>query len=240
MAYESGYKKGIDVAAGDIDDDGIDEIITTPGDGKSALVRIFNVSGNKVGEFVAYPSFTGGIKVAVGDIDGDGIDEIITSPAKGGGPHIKVFRADGSLVDEFFGASASSRNGTDVAAGDVTGNSNDEIIVGAGVGSLPTVSVFNAAGVKSSEFYAYSTTFKGGVRVSVGNVNSDSPKSEILTIQSSNAKGDVRLFSADGNQLDSNFFIEPWWFTRFDVAASSGKAWAATGGNRRTSVRPAF
>src|SRR5262249_34273878 len=104
LAYDSSFTGGVRVAGGDINRDGIPDVITATGPGMAPLVRIWNgVDGSFVREFLAYDSaFTGGIYIATGDIDKDGIADIITGAGAGGGPHVKVFSgADGHRFRNF-------------------------------------------------------------------------------------------------------------------------------------------
>ena len=60
--------------------------------------------------------------------------------------------------------------------GDINHDGKDDIIVGAGTGAQPHVKVFNGSdGIELSlpPLPAFASTFKGGVRVSVGDVNGD-------------------------------------------------------------------
>jgi len=96
FAYGSSFRGGVDVAVGDVDGDGRDEIITSPGAGGGPHIRIFRADGRAIGGFMAYsPSFRGGVNVTTADVNGDGRDEIITGPGRGGGPHVRIFRASG-------------------------------------------------------------------------------------------------------------------------------------------------
>ena len=82
---------GVRVATGDIDGDGIDEIVTAPGPGEifSPHIRAFDYDGAAVSpisavSFSAYEEYSEyGATVATADLDGDGIDEIITGPGPG-------------------------------------------------------------------------------------------------------------------------------------------------------------
>ncbi|MEB3319418.1 MAG: alkaline phosphatase D family protein, partial [Cyanobium sp.] len=81
-AYAPSFRGGVSVAAGDIDGDGADDIITGAGRGGGPHVRAFamDASGGRllereVASLYAYdPSFLGGVSVAAGNIDGRGPD----------------------------------------------------------------------------------------------------------------------------------------------------------------------
>ena len=78
-AFESWFTGGVYVAAGDVDGDGIDEVVTGKGVGGKPLVKIFDITGKlKYPEFAAYSSFgTPGIDVRVVDVDFDGREDIV-------------------------------------------------------------------------------------------------------------------------------------------------------------------
>lgn len=171
-AYDENFRGGVDVAAGDLDGDGIDEIITGPGAGGGPHVKMFNKDGTSYvveGFFAFTPSFSGGVNVAAADIDNDGKDEIIVGAGSGGGPHVRVFESDGTpLGDGFFAYDAGFRSGVDVTATDGTGSQQGSVITGAGPGGGPHVKVFSPEGELREDFYAYDEGFMGGVRVSAG------------------------------------------------------------------------
>src|SRR3989339_492377 len=106
FAYNKDFEGGVNIASGDVDGDGIDEIITGPGEGGGAHVRIFRKNGHLDGEFFAYDkNFRGGVNVAVGSINGktrNHKSEIITAPGKGGGPHVKIFDNHAKVLIQFF------------------------------------------------------------------------------------------------------------------------------------------
>jgi hypothetical protein len=78
FAYEMTFIGGVFVATGDVNGDGVDEVITGPGPGKGPNIRTFTASGNRLHEFSAYTTLlTEGIDVRVVDVDFDGIDDII-------------------------------------------------------------------------------------------------------------------------------------------------------------------
>ncbi len=236
-AYHPQFYGGVDVAAGDVDGDGIDEIITAAGPGGGPHVRILKTNGTEVGGFYAYdPSFTGGVRVAAGDVDGDGIDEIITGTIHGA-PHVRVLRVNGTEVGGFYAYAPDFTGGVDVASADVTGSLSAEVIVAAGPGGGPHVRVLESNGTELRSFYAYAPSFTGGVRVSADNVRTSSAKSEILTVPMSGGGPHQRMFSGSAALVSETMFLEQWWSGFYDIAAGYNESQAAAGANRRATIR---
>jgi hypothetical protein len=142
FAYSKTFKAGVNVAVGDIDGDGTNEIVVGAGVGGGPHVRVFSLDGQLVNPgFFAYSSaWRTGVNVAVGDIDGDGADEIITGPGAGGWPQVKIFNKKGGQIgDAFFAFDQQIRDGVNVAALDIDGDGAKEIIT-------MTTNVFTLAG----------------------------------------------------------------------------------------------
>src|SRR5439155_27166985 len=93
LAYTANFAGGVRVATGDVNGDGVPDIITAPGAGGGPHIKVFDgATGQLITQFMAYtPSFAGGVYVAAGDVNGDGKADIITGAGAGGGPHVKVF-----------------------------------------------------------------------------------------------------------------------------------------------------
>ncbi len=130
FAYAEEFRGGVHIAVGDLNGDGINEIIAGAGYSGGPHIRIFNKDGRLINPgFFAYdPAFRGGVYVATGDINGDGIDEVISGAGPGGGPHVRVWNNDGHLLQEFFGFTPQSNAGVEVAAYDYDGDRRDEIV----------------------------------------------------------------------------------------------------------------
>ena len=79
FAYANNFRGGINVACGDINRDGQDEIVTGLGRGGKPLISVFTGSGKKISQWLAYSTKNiDGIKVAATDIDNNGQAEIIS------------------------------------------------------------------------------------------------------------------------------------------------------------------
>jgi hypothetical protein len=136
-AYDPAFLGGVFVAAADVDDDGVSDIITGAGPGGGPHVKVFDgASGAEVRGFFAYdPAFLGGVRVAAGDVNGDGLADIITAAGPGGGPHVRVFDAATDLeVAGFFAYDPAFPGGVFVAVDSTVGF----------VGSTETTTVLQA------------------------------------------------------------------------------------------------
>ena len=184
FAYSSAYTGGVRVALGDINGDGIDELITGTGIGGGPHIKVFNLQGGQpveIASFFAFePTFMGGVYISTGDINNDGLADIIVGAGSSGGPRVKVFSGNSSYfinaaapLMDFFAYEPSFTGGVTVAAGNRDLNPGDEVITGAGVGGGPNVRSFNAAGQMVDNFFAFATNITTGIFVAAGYVDSD-------------------------------------------------------------------
>jgi len=186
LAYGT-HRFGVNVAAGDIDADGHDELITGAGPGAvfGPHVRAWNhdgsgaVSAIPAVSFFSYGTPKWGVNVACGDIDGDGFEEIVTGAGPGSvyGPHVRGWNHDGAGVAPIAGVSfmayGTPQYGVIVSCGDVDGDGIDEIVTGPGPGPLFTAHVrgWNCDGgaaspVPGCSFFAWPVdTMRYGARV---------------------------------------------------------------------------
>lgn len=238
FAYDAELRCGLDVAMGDVDNDGVDEIITGPKKGCGPHVKVFEANGTPLGAFFAYdPKLRDGIRVSSGDVDGDGTDEIITVPGKGSGPQVKAFELNGTITQSFFAFDSKYRDGVDIASGDIQGDTTEEIVASPGPGGGPHIKIFED-GVLIKGFTAYDSTFRGGVNVAVGNVRESTPLEEIVTIPNVAGGPQIKLFSGTGSLLQSGWLLERWWRGPYDIAAGYDVAKGSGGLTRRGTVRP--
>jgi uncharacterized protein YkwD len=179
-------------------------------------------------------TFKDGIRVAVADMTGDGMQDVVVAPPRGVSPLVRIYDGvSGKLVKSFYAYSIWWTGGVNIAVGDVTGDGRSDIVTGCDAG-LPQVRVFNGktfGAVRS--FYAYATTFHGGVRVAAGDVNGDG-KADIITAPGAGMPTIVKTFSgATGTMLSSFCPYDSSWTGGAFVAAGDidgdGRADIVTG-----------
>ncbi len=172
------------------------------GPGQGSRVEVVDArTGDTVADFSAFgPSYQGGVSVAFGDLNGDGTQDLIVAGGHGDPPEVKVI--DGAQLSElqngepvpssavladFYALDPNFTGGVSVAAGDVEGNGQTDLVVGAGPGGGPQVDVIDGAKLNQLQpdggtpgsvtgsallesFFAFSPNFTGGVSVAVADV----------------------------------------------------------------------
>lgn len=193
----SDFAPGSNVAAGDVNGDGAEELILAGGAGSEPQVKIMNYKGRLLKRFLAFDKkLRGGVNIAVSDLDGDGKGEIIVASASGGNGQVKIFDATGKLKKQFLVDSKYWRGGLSLAAGDLDGKGEPEIVVSYGAGSEPQVKIFTTGGKLVSAFLAYEKKFRGGVKVAVANLDGRSGhnKAEIIVAPGPGRESLIKVF----------------------------------------------
>jgi hypothetical protein len=222
MAYDPRFTGGVFVAAGDINGDGVRDIITGAGFGGGPEVRVFSGRNDvPILSFFAFdPRFLGGVQVASGDVNGDGRADIVAAAGPSGGPHVRVFsgingRQLAGPIGSFFAYNVGFRGGVNVAVGDVNGDGRADIITGPGFGGGPNIRVFSGAtggllrnfltGPAGSLFGNDLPTAHSGLFVASADVNGDG-RADIIVGNGPGAQPIVQVFDANSLALIDSFF----------------------------------
>jgi hypothetical protein len=110
--------------------------------------------------------------------------------------YVRVVAADsGDILSQFVAYENNYNGGTRVAVADLDGDGVDEIITVPGRNRAPEIRFFSLEGAPVlgfNSFLAYAANFKGGVHLTVADVNGDG-KPDIIAVPS-NGMADVRVF----------------------------------------------
>jgi hypothetical protein len=174
-AFDPGFKGGVRVAVGDVDLDGLGEVIAAAGPGAGPHVKVLNPRMPEPGEtvfpiasFYAYdPSDSFGVYVAAGDLNRDGRADVLTGTGGDSGSLVKVFESSTGVERLSFTADvAGVLSGLRVAVAEVVAGGEFEIITTRGPAAQPLVKVFDGdTGAELTSFFAYDPLLPGGAFV---------------------------------------------------------------------------
>jgi subtilisin-like proprotein convertase family protein len=222
FAYDAAFSGGVFIATGDVDGDGLDELITAPDVGGGPHVKIFSdtdhddqLSDNLGDQFFPFGTFTGGVRLAAANVNNTGGDELVVAAGPGGGPHVMVLTdvdhdrmvSDDPVLDSFF-AYGSFSGGVYVAAGaiDSAGNGGAEIITSPGPGGIAAIHIYTDSNNNSlvsddplfDQFDAY-PGFGGGARVAAGDTDNSGFFSEVITGAGPTGGPHIKIFDDTGD-----------------------------------------
>lgn len=203
LAFESDFKGGVRVAMGDVDGDGIAEVLAASGPGRVGEVRVFKqqTSGGTttLSELVAYrtlpfgPNYRGGVEIACGDVDGNGREDIVAAMSRGAGT-VNVFRSvaaadpvENTAFRTLTAFGGRFNGGASVAVADIgtftagrladgdTPDNKVEIVVASGAGMRAGVVVYDVSAAPRvvGRIAPGSATHLGGFWVTSGRVDAD-------------------------------------------------------------------
>ncbi len=208
----------------------IDGAVLIPAAGGTGEFRIISPSdGSDLGTVQPFgPGYTGEVRAASGDVTNDGVTDLVVGAGPGGAPRVVVYDGkSGQVIADFLTFEPDFRGGVYVAAGDVNGDGFADIIVGAGEGGGPVVRVFNGRNPPGmfTQFFAFEESFRGGVRVAVGDVDGDGD-ADLVAGAGVGGAPRVRVFNAlPAVELTSFMAYDP--ALRSGVFVATAGAWSS-------------
>ena len=215
--FEASFTGGVYVTAGDINGDGIPELVITPDEGGGPRARVFDGKTFRlIGDFFGIDdaNFRGGVRASVGDFNGDGFGDLVIVAGFGGGPRVALF--DGSklslnggpkLIEDFFAFEQELRNGVFITAGDVDGDGYSELIAGGGPGGGPRVSIFDGFDLvfgkvktRTADFFAGDPNDRDGIRIATKNLDGD----HLADLITGDGPGSTQVTQYAGKSLSGN------------------------------------
>jgi FtsP/CotA-like multicopper oxidase with cupredoxin domain len=149
-----GFSGPVSVAIGDVDGDGVYDLIVGAGKDHAPEVVVYSGKANFASErarFQAFaPDFKGGVSVAAAQIDGATSDNVVVSSGAGMPGEVKVFRVAATAAADTapkvfatFRPYGEDKNGVTIATGFVDfGTGRDSIVTAPGAGSATEVRVW--------------------------------------------------------------------------------------------------
>ncbi len=195
-----------------------------------SFIRVMNAKGAATRDgFFAYDSrYKGSSIVIENDLNNDGATETVVADKT----NVTIYSNGNAAPTSFAPFGAAWKNGMEIAVGDVNGDGQKEIIVGAGAGGAPLVKIFDAKGNEKKSFNAYVPAFKGGVHVAAGNLDGKGAD-EIVTGPGAGGGPHVRVYDGNGILKTQFFAYAPSFAGGVYVAAGDtmglGRAQIITG-----------
>ncbi|HUR55355.1 MAG TPA: FG-GAP-like repeat-containing protein, partial [Gemmataceae bacterium] len=192
---DEGSRSGVSVAAGDIDNDGLADIVVGGVRNGQPLIQVLKFSDGSA--IRGYAPFQGvnGVSVAVGDVNADGTLDVVAGAGSGGAPHIQVFSGvDDAVLMSLLAFESTFTGGVQVSTGDLNGNGRADVLAAAGNLGGPRVQAFSGTdGAVISNFFAYDS----GLRAGVSAVVVDSDNNGTLDVVTANGQNqsDFKAFN---------------------------------------------
>jgi hypothetical protein len=163
LAFNDGFRGGVNVAAGDVNGDGRADIAVGRQRGTADVAVFSGANGGRMFT-IASTAATSGATVAIGDVNGDGRAEVVVGSAAMNKSTVRVFDSVGRMTKSF--TAFAGNGGVNVAVRDIDGDGAGEIIAGSGQNTPVGVRVLDAmSGKVERTFPAVLPSFRGGLSV---------------------------------------------------------------------------
>ena len=205
------FKRGATVQIGDVNGDGINEIVIGTGPGAKVPSKVFvlDADGNTIGQFSPFDRPGYGIELSLADLDGDGSLEIITGKTRkfSGRPmeDLEVFKyTDGQFISTGLRLRQNDTDGIRISSADLNDDGIPEVLVVPARGDAPVyVYHINTSSMPwTGELIAVydGCNGTGGTNIASGDTDGDGVPEILLACQYDTGTV-VRIISANGDLL---------------------------------------
>jgi uncharacterized repeat protein (TIGR01451 family) len=239
------FRKGDQLAIGDVNNDGFDEIVVgrvplePPDPFDDGSVLVFARPGTDLGDFFSgsTPSFRKGDDLAVGDLNGDQFEDIVIAHANQDGSStdtglVEIKTHPSATFGPYFASfgGPTFRQGSQVATGDFNNDDIDELVIGhaAETSASTDTGSFELFTDPSTTITNFLPTFGGplflqGYRMTAGDLNGDS-FDELVVGQAAQTSqttdtGSIHIYTPPSSPVGSFFASSPS-FHKGDVLAA--------------------
>lgn len=228
FALDEGFRGGLNVAAGDMNNDGDDEVIVIPQNG-AANLRVYEYD-NTADTFslvdwveVYDEGFRAGSNLAVGDFDGNDTMDVAVSTADNSG-NVQVYKLNSSgalkRLAWFEPYTSDFKGGVKLTTGDTDNDGKHEIITATEEGKS-NLRVYSYDST-NKEFdldawtFVYDENFKNGMTVSSADMDADG-NAEIAVAPKHGGGPNVRILGVTSGELE----VTDWVFA-YDQSMANG------------------
>jgi len=166
-------------------------------------ISIQAMDGKELDTFdVASANAATGVSIDAADLGDDGVEEIIIGNGLGNEPRVRVLRADGSEIGSFLAYASDMGVGINVAACDLTGDGEVEIVTVPQKNGGPHMRVFDNIGtaIDAGGTFAYAEAFRGGVNITCGDLDGFAGD-ELVTLPAASGGPHVRVWKWNNGAL---------------------------------------
>lgn len=197
LARPRSYRGGLTVATGDVEGNGLADIIVGADRGAAQVGVFQGVHGQPVTSFRANTPGGRGVQVAVGDLNRDTHADIVTAPVAGR-PLVQIFDgASQHLLARYQPLRRAPRGGLSIAVGDVNHDRQLDVIVGASDAQGAAVQVFTGlSNTPSATYHVTGREFTRGVRVAAVDIGAQR-SGDGIAVAPTGAPGAATVLDAD-------------------------------------------